>query len=322
MHKEQIRAIGLVILSMVFYGISFPATRIALGAYGPITIVTARLFISSVLLVSMQMLLLGRSSLPARKDLPWFFAIGLFQPFLYFLLETFGLQRVSPSVASIIIATIPVFTPVLSRWLLNERLTVFNLLGLIASCIGVVILVTNGAHQDSIDTGVNTSPVGFLMLFGAVFAAIIYTILVRRMPTDYSPLTITAVQNTVGLGLFLPLFFLFEARSTLQIGLDTAAVTSICVLAVFASSLAFIFLNYGIQVLGAARANGFVNLVPVVTAIVSFLFLGERFGTVKILGMGIVFTGVLLAQVTSLRRAKITKDSPQETLVPPFSPGV
>ena len=322
MQKRQAKAIGLVVLSMVFYGISFPATRMALGSYGPITIVTSRLLISSVLLMSMQMILLGVSALPKKRDLTWFIAIGVFQPFLYFLLETFGLQRVSPSVASIIIATIPVFTPVFSRWLLKERLTIFNILGLLASCAGVVILVTQGAHQDSIDTGVQMSAAGFLMLFGAVIAAVIYTILVKKMPKEYSPLTITALQNTVGLLLFLPLMLIFEVRETLEVGFVPAAVTSIIFLAVFASSLAFIFLNYGIQELGAARANGFVNLVPVVTAVVSFVFLGEHFGGMKILGMSIVFFGVLLAQVTRIRSRETKKRVEEDVQIPPFPPGI
>jgi len=296
LQRRRTQADILMGLSMIFYGVSFPMTKTALRLFGPITIVTARLFISALVLMTVNVMRSGNGGLPKKGDWPIFILIALFQPLGYFLFETFGLQYVSASIASILIATIPVFTPVVSRFGVSERLTVYNLAGLFISFLGVVILVTAAG------TGGDTAgPGGVLLMFGAVFSAVFYTILVKRLPNGYSPLTITAVRNSLGLIMFIPLFFVFEydptsLGSVLQRPGGPEAVMSIVFLAIFASSLAFIFMNHGIRVIGPSRANGLVNLIPVITAVVSLLFFGERFTLQKALGMAVVFAGVMLSQ--------------------------
>ncbi len=295
-----------MILAMTFYGISFPATKEALKVLGPITIVTSRLVISSIFLLVLNGVRFGKAGIPRKADLPLFLGIALMQPLGYFLCETFGLRQVSASVASILIATMPVITPVFSRLFLGERITRNNYLGLVISFLGVVMLVLN-----DFSVGGDMSVLGVLLIFGAVFAAIFYTLLVRGLPTGYSPVTITAVQNLFGLLMFLPLFFTFEYDGAhfarvISGEYGWGAIISIVFLAVFASSLAFIFLNYGIKAVGPSKANGFVNLVPAVTAVVSLLFFGERFTLLKAAGMVVVILGVLLSQhgSVSIRRGK------------------
>lgn len=281
---------------MVFYGISFPATRVALIDYNPVSIITLRLLISSIVLMILNISMYKRSAVPLKKDFPIFLLIAVFQPFLYFLLETYGLTSVSAAVSSLIIATIPVFTPLISRFFIREKLTIFNYIGLILSFTGVVLLVAFSDSSDSNIAGKNFTITGLFLLFGAVLAAVLYTIIVKKLPHTYSALTITAVQNTLGLFLFLPIFIVVDYKDFIAVVPKTDTIISIVFLAIFASSLAFIFLNFGIKKLGPSKANGFVNLVPVVTAIVSFLFFNELFTVYKILGMVVVLLGVLTAQ--------------------------
>ena len=286
-------AVVLVILSMVFYGISFPATRIALNDYNPVSLITLRLLISSVILMLVNILVYKRSAIPLKKDLPLFLLIAAFQPFLYFLLETYGLSSVSAAVSSLIIATIPVFTPVISRFFIREKLTIFNFTGMVLSFTGVILLV---AFSDSNISEKSFTIPGLLLLFGAVLAAVFYTIIVKILPHTYSALTITAVQNSLGLFLFLPVFFVIDYQDFITAVPGKETIISIVFLSIFASSLAFIFLNFGIKKLGPSKANGFVNLVPVVTAVVSFVFFKEQFSVYKIVGMAVILSGVLIAQ--------------------------
>ena len=286
-------AVVLVILSMVFYGISFPATRIALNDYNPVSLITLRLLISSVILMLVNILVYKRSAIPLKKDLPLFLLTAAFQPFLYFLLETYGLSSVSAAVSSLIIATIPVFTPVISRFFIREKLTIFNFTGMVLSFTGVILLV---AFSDSNISEKSFTIPGLLLLFGAVLAAVFYTIIVKKLPHTYSALTITAVQNSLGLFLFLPVFFVIDYQDFITAVPGKETIISIVFLSIFASSLAFIFLNFGIKKLGPSKANGFVNLVPVVTAVVSFVFFKEQFSVYKIVGMAVILSGVLIAQ--------------------------
>jgi drug/metabolite transporter (DMT)-like permease len=233
--RKAVSTLGLL-LAMLFYGASFPITKSALDVLSPITIVTFRLVVSAVILNIVNVLLHRRKALIRSEDALTFFLIALFQPLGYFLFETFGLQHVSAAVASIMIATIPVFTPMISRFFVFERLTIANFIGLLCSSAGVVILAT----ADS--SGGRSSLLGIFLMLGAVVSAIGYTILIKRLPPDYSPLTVTAVQNTIGLGLFIPLFFIFEFDAAHlgevfggRYGFEPIA--SIIFLAIFASSL-------------------------------------------------------------------------------------
>ncbi len=286
-------AIILVTLAMVFYGISFPATRLVLEVYNPVTIITFRLIVSSLFLMVMNLAVNGKHALPAAGDLPLFLLIALFQPFLYFLFETYGLKSVSAAVTSVIIATMPVATPLFARVLIKEELTVQNIIGAVISFLGVVLLVASSIHGLG---GNDVSAFGIVLIFGAMISAVLYTIAVRKLPVHYSPITITAVQNSIGLLFFLPLFLVMESPTAFAVRPDSATVAAILVLALFASSLAFIFLNYGIQRLGPTRANGFVNLIPVVTAITAYLFFDETFTVMKIAGMVVVLVGVMISQ--------------------------
>jgi len=186
-----------------------------------------------------------------------------------------------------------VFTPIISRFFIREKLTMFNFAGLVLSFTGVILLV---AFSDSNMSEKSFTVPGLLLLFGAVLAAVFYTIIVKKLPHTYSALTITAVQNTLGLFLFLPVFFILDVKDFITVVPSINTLVSIVFLAIFASSLAFIFLNFGIKKLGPSKANGFVNLVPVVTAFVSFAFFKESFSLYKILGMIVILSGVLIAQ--------------------------
>jgi len=293
-----------VAIAMFFYGISFVATKFALETYGPITIITIRNIISGGLLLAVLLRRRGRRALPTKQELLPFFFIALFQPFLYFICETIGIQRVDASLASIIIATIPVFTPVIAGFFYSEKLTIFNYIGLAFSFLGVFIIVMINDR----DLGGDVDIAGILLLFGAVFAAVFYTILVKRVPARHTSLSITAVQNCMGALLLIPLFFMTEVSEAWASSFDVTALLSILFLAVFPSSISFLFMNYGIRTIGPTRTNAFANLVPLVTAVFAFLLLGESFSWGKIAGMAVILTGVIMAQ----RRGKKVVDAVEE----------
>ena len=281
-----------LVLAMLFYGISFVSTKAALGSLGPVTILWSRLLVSSVFLVLLDSLIKDRTpnrgQWPLRADLPSILIVMLFQPLLYFLAETTGLQYVSASIASIIIATIPVFTPFLARPFLGERLGPATVVGLVLTLAGVAAIVLERQVEAQF------TPLGLVLVFAAVLAAVGYTIAVKRVSSRYRPLTIVKLQSLLGLPILLAMGLVIEGvPAELP---ETAVLAHLLYLGIFPSSLAFVFLSTGIRELGANRTNVFVNLVPVFTALVAWAFLGELFTVRKITGMAVVILGVFIAQ--------------------------
>jgi drug/metabolite transporter (DMT)-like permease len=294
MNKPKTGAYIAVILAFVFWGFTFVAFKFANLSFRPISIVFFRLAVSIFFLFGFAFSL-KRLNRIKRKDQKWFVLLALVEPFFYFLGESYGLTMVTATTGAIIISTIPLVVPFASYYLFREKLTPMNYLGLMISFGGVLLVVLSGAG------GLAANWKGILLMFVAVFSAVAYTMVVKTLADDYNPITITAYQSFYGLLMFVPLFLIFELPELDFSLVSSNSLIAVTYLGVFGSGICFILITIGIRELGAARANIFGNLVPVVTAVVSFFLLKETMPLNKILGIIIVIMGLFLSQISSLR---------------------
>ncbi len=279
----------IIMLSMIFWGMSFVWSSIVFKYYNPITTIFLRLVISTALLVSFVFLTKQFEKLK-KEDRGLFLISALFNPFFYFLGENFGLKNSSPTISAVIIATIPLFSPVVAFFALKEKLSTLSIAGIFISFFGVGIMLINP------DLSLNASPSGIVFLLWAVFSAVIYSVFLKKLTLKYTSLTIITYQNAIGIFYFLPLFLIFDFDHFLSVRPNFELVSSLLQLSLFASSLAFIFFTMAVKELGVSRTNVFSNLIPVFTAIFSAIFIAENFSATKITGMAIVILGVMIAQ--------------------------
>lgn len=294
MKKIQVPVYFYALTAMLFWGMSFIWSSILLTYYQPITIIFIRLVLSTVFLFSVILIFRNKDRI-LRRDIKWFLLSALFNPFFYFLGENYGLKFSTSTITAVIIATIPVFSPVAGYLAFRERLRWFNLAGIAISFIGISIMLLSKGLQ------LEVSGVGILCLAGAVFSALIYSVLLKKLVETYSPLFIIAVQNLTGIFLFLPLFLVFDARQVFTVVPTREIIYSFLSLAILASSLSFVFFAHSVKVLGVSKANIFSNLIPVFTAIFAFFILDERFSLNKILGILIVIGGVYISEMNRTR---------------------
>lgn len=276
---------------MLFWGLSFIWSSVLLRYYEPVTIIFFRLILSSMILFTF-IRLVNRGEKILRQDYKLLFLSSLFNPFLYFLGENYGLKFSTPTIAAVIIATIPVFSPLVGWLSFREKLTPINFVGIAISFSGVLMMLLTGKLELAADYR------GVLFLFGAVVAALFYSVSLRKLTMKYSALTIVAGQNFIGIFLFLPVFLAFEWKSALQVSPNAEIITSLLLLAVLASSAAFVFFAHSIKLLGISKSNIFSNLIPVFTAFFSWLLLSETFTLQKIAGILLVIGGVYLSERT------------------------
>lgn len=270
-------------------------SKIALDYYEPITIILLRLILSSAFLFS-GLAIFKRLTRLKTSDLKLFLLSALFNPFLYFLGENYGLKFSSPTVTAVVIATIPVFTPVVAYFVYREKLSLLNIFGLLVSFAGVLFMLIEK------DFSLSVSWVGIGWLALAVFTAVFYSVLLKKLAARYDPFLIIAWQNLFGTIYFLPLFLIFDVDHFLTVQPTTELISSLLLLAFFASSLAFVFFTISSREIGISKTNLFTNLIPVFTAVFSFFVLGEAFQIQKMVGMLIVITGVLMSQMTKENR--------------------
>lgn len=292
--NRDLKPMGAALLSMIFWSFSFVWVKIAYLAYGPLTVIFFRLIISVGLLFIFSFFVRRLRKL-AVKDYGIFLLLALFEPFLYFMGESYGLLYVSSTVAAVIVATIPLFAPITAWYFFKERLSLMNIAGLFISFLGVCLVILNN------DLSFSASPKGVMLEFMAVFAAIGYSTVLRKLAFRYNTFTIIFYQNFIGIFMFLPFWSIFEAGDFMNTPFHWQAFRAIVLLSVFASTFAFILFTYSVRSIGINRSNMFVNLIPVFVAIFAWFILGDQLTVQKFIGITVVICGLFLAQIRRRR---------------------
>ena len=275
---------------MIFWAFSFIWFKIANKTFQPITIVFLRLLFSVILLT--LYLILAKGFMKIRKgDLRLFLTLALFEPFLYFLGESFGLTYVSATVCSVMISIIPVFATIGAWLIFKEKMRKINYAGIVLSFIGVLVFLLN--TEGSISYNLK----GLALLLFAVLSAVGYNLILSRLVGRYTPVYIVNVQNVIGATLFLPLFMIVDFKSFIHQSYTPELFLPVLALAAFASSGAFVLFAYSVSKIGILKANAFTNFIPLFTALFSFILIGDRLTFQNILGMFLVIAGILMAQV-------------------------
>jgi drug/metabolite transporter (DMT)-like permease len=275
---------------MIFWSFSFIWFKEANKTFHPITIVFIRLFISVIILTTYLVLTKNFMKIQ-KKDRKLFLMLAVFEPFFYFLGESFGLTYVSATVCSVLISTIPVFATIGAWLLFRERLKMINYAGIILSFLGVLVFILNKDGSISF----NIKGLGLLLL--AVISAVGYNLTLSRLVGTYTPVYIVNVQNVIGGILFLPLFLILDLKHFIDAPLSLGLFKPILELSVFASCSAFILFAYSVKNMGITKANVFSNCIPVFTALFSFILLGENLTLQNIIGMAIVIAGLFMSQM-------------------------
>ncbi len=302
-NKSTFLAVGALVVSMIIWSVSGIAIKHALAVLPPFTLIVLR-FVPSVLLMLLVGLLCRRSPLFGLqrlelRDLPLFLIAGFCQPFLYYLLETFTYDALhSPTIAETLLSTSPLLSPLFAAVLLRERVTRFNILGILISTAGVFALTLAGSHDYAIG-----NYWGILLAFAAVSAAVIDSIMMRKVPSCYSSLSFIFYAQLISLFFFLPIWFVREGPETicnLQSAISDpevqVALWSVAYLTVFASVIAFILFCFALRKVGVTQANAFNNIRPAFTALWMFLFFGEHLPLAKWIGILLIIFGLFVCQ--------------------------
>lgn len=276
------------------------AVKEALVVFSPLTLIVLRFTIGIVLMLLVGLLFRGHEVLGLqrvdKRDIPLFVLGGLFQPFLYFIFETYTYQSfASPTIAEAMLSTQPIMAPILAFIILREKVTRNNVVGILLSTVGMLLLLLVGANNFALG-----NPWGVLLAIVTVSMSVGYTIILRRIPTRYSSLSIVFYVQLVALVLFYAVWGVFD-RQSLQdtiapLSADLSPVIAVGYLAVFASVTAFILFCYTVRQIGVTRANVFNNVRPVFTALLMWVIFDEQLPIWKWVGIIVIVIGLFISQ--------------------------
>ena len=278
----------LVVLSLC-WGASFFFTGIAVTELPTFTIVVLRVGLGAAALWAVVL----ASSASVPKTPSFWCAIALMaviNSVVPFLLIVWGQSHVPSSLASIFIATTPLFGVVLAHVMTaDERMSMPRVAGVVCGFAGVVVLIGPGLLRE-----VGTDLLAELSILGGALCYALASIYGRRFSRDgIPPLVIATGQLTVSTALLLPLAFFIDRPWALAM---PSAATSAAVLGLAFVSTAFGFLLY-FRILATAGATNLmlVNfLVPVSAIMLGVAILGETLRTEHLIGMALIFAGLAL----------------------------
>lgn len=282
-----------ILVPVITWGISFVSTEFLLTTLGPMTIGLIRFVIATAMLYMAMKMTKQPLKIEPRDHLLFLLAGGIGIG-VYFYFENTGIKYISASPAALIIAAIPVFTLIFEAIIYKRKVDRIDLFAVFLSVFGVVFIVDIKLSElFRVQEGI-----GYLMMFGAVIAWVIYSMASKPLFERYSYLTIIFYQFLYSIPFFMPFIF-FEANQWQAVGFE--GIAHLIFLSIFASVLGFYYYAKAMDLLGVSEASIFINFLPIVTIIFSFFYLGTLISMRQFIGGALVLSSVT---ITTLHEQK------------------
>lgn len=270
------------ITTIIFWSLAYVLTRLALQYFSAFSLGFLRYLAASCTLVAVAVL--SKMKLPHKADLPWFLAAGAVGFFLYMIAFNKGQETVTASTGSVVIATVPVITALLARFVYKEKLYRFQWAAIVIEFAGVLVLV--------LMDGVFSINIGLIWLFLAAVSLSIYNLLQRKLTKVYTALQTSAFSiffGTVFLSVFIPTS-VKEVSSAPVIQLIYVAV-----LGIFSSAIAYVAWSKAFaKAKQTSQVSNYMFVTPFLTSILGLLIAGEIPSRETLFGGSIIILGVLV----------------------------
>ncbi|MBW3535196.1 MAG: DMT family transporter [Gemmatimonadetes bacterium] len=287
--------LGLLALAVI-WGTNFSVIKVALEEIAPLAFNALRFPLASLALLVL-LRLRGPLRLPQRRDLPRVVVLGLVGNVLYQVLFIYGVDATTAGNASLLLATTPAWTILLSVGLGHEHPARRVWVGILATLAGMVLVVAGG---EGVRLG-GASLVGDVLMAAAAMGWSVYTVGARDLIHRYGALAVTAWTLWVGtVGVVL---LGIPSLAELAPGrISAIAWMGVAYSGVLSISLAYLIWYNGVRRLGNARTSVYSNLVPVVALGVAWIWLGEIPTGLQLAGAAVVLGGITLARLPARRR--------------------
>lgn len=280
---------GLVLLTVI-WAVNFSVIKAGLGELRPYAFNALRFPVASLVLVG-TLLRRGGPLMPRRSDLPRIVALGLLGNVAYQLFFINGINATRAGNASVLLATTPVLTALLSSRLGHERLAPRVWVGVFSTVAGI-LLVVGSAATIRVEGATLT---GDLLMLGASACWSMYTVGAKDLIGTYGPLRVTAWTLWTG-AVVLALIGLPELARLDWTAVHVATWGAVAYAGVLGIGVAYMLWYYGVRHIGNTRTATFANVVPVLALAVAWLWLHETPTFLQLLGAGIIIAGVSLAR--------------------------
>lgn len=270
------------IITIVFWSLAYVLTRLMMESFTAFSLGFLRYFVASCILVIVAFL--TKINIPRKADLPKFIASGAIGFFFYIIVFNKGAEIVTSSTGSVVMATVPVITALLARFIFHEVLHTLQWIAIVIEFIGVMIL--------TMFHGVISINVGLFWLLLAVLALSIYNLFQRKLTETYTALqscSFSIFFGTILLGIFIPGSVKEIFRAT------TIQIFYIVILGVFSSAIAYVTWSQAFaKAVKISQVTNYMFVTPFLTSIFGYLILKEIPDLATLVGGTVILFGLFL----------------------------
>lgn len=280
----------LLSLTSLFWAGNIVLARYVAGHVPPMTLSCVRWIGAFLMLLPFAKPHLKRDWPALRARLPLLVALSATGFAVNNALTYWALQYTQALNALLIQSSGPLFVALWSLMLFGVRLTWAQLGGIAISLLGVLTIILRGDFGALAGIRFNK---GDLMFAAGLFVFGLYSALMTRRPKTHQ---LSLISFTTGCGALLLLpFSVFEYSSGSRLQFDALTIATLVYVVIFPSTLAYLFFNRGIALIGPNRAAPFLHLVPVFGSAMAILLLGEQLQLFHLTGYALVLAGVVIA---------------------------
>ena len=278
-----------LLLTIIFWGWSFIATKILLEYVNPAELMGLRFIVALPALF--VIVFTKRVKLKFSVKHRWQLLLGSAIITAHFLIQITGLQYTSATNTGWIVAATPLVLAVMSYLILKEKIGLKEMLGVAVATIGIILLISKGRLGD---LGWLQS-IGDWLILASAHTWALYTVATRDLTRIYNPLAIT-LAIMLPSAILLVGYMVFTSDWSVFLALPLEAVLALLFLGIFSTAVAHWFWQEGVSSLGAARSGFFLYLMPLATTVLAVPYLDEEFGLLSAIGGALVLVGVYVAQ--------------------------
>jgi len=280
----------LLSLTSLFWAGNIVLARFVAGHVPPMTLSCVRWIGAFLMLLPFALPHLKRDWPALRAKLPLMLALSATGFAFNNAISYWALHYTEALNALLIQSSGPLFVALWSLVLFGVRLTLAQFAGIILSLTGVLVIILRGDLAALASIHFNR---GDLMFAGAVLSFGLYSALMPYRPKTHQ---LSLISFTIGCGavLLLP-FSIWEFFAGVTLKPDALTAATLLYVMIFPSSLAYLFFNRGIALIGPNRAAPFLHLVPVFGSAMAILLLGERLRLFHLIGYALVLAGIVIA---------------------------
>jgi drug/metabolite transporter (DMT)-like permease len=293
--------LSMMLICIVSWACAFPFIKLVLREVSYVTLTILRFLvvcIASLVVITLKYKILT----PLRKkDVIPIFLLGLFGVMGYHFSLNYGEEYVSSSVASLIVATIPVFSVIFAVIILKERLTVWRLAGLLAGLTGVTVISLLGIRDTTLEVKYVS---GLLAVLASAILGSLYSIFGKKLLVRYSGLSLTLYALLLGSIILIPSAAMYTSLIDEISRVSLVSWLSVIFLGLVSTTLAYVLWYMALERRAASEISIYLYGVPLLSTLISYILFNEQLTMYFFIGAGLIITGLACINKKSNKRSQ------------------